>query len=572
MEPLNDEILTLIENAQEGKNAFERLVRCYQHDVFRLIRVYTPNDSDAEDIAQETWIKVYRSLGKLKNPYRFPSWLKTIAVNTAKDWLKSRVYKKSQAIDEISPRQLWGPAVLQYQRQQLIEEVRDAIDSLSWKNREVVHDFYILGYSANQISQRLQLPLSTVTSRLQEARKQLRKEFSTMVAQSGIPEKFAPDTLVRNVMDKVGSLPAPVPTGNIIQRIGRLLPKEHLPKIGIATLIALTVIFISINLSNFKPSGNENQKGNPTFVAGAWRKRADMPTPRGDLSTSAVNGKIYAIGGWEGTNIFSANVSPTVEEYDAATDTWTRKADMPTPRVVVSTSVVNGKIYAIGGYTNEGGQPAALPTVEEYDATQNRWTKKADMPTPRWGLSTSMVNGKIYAIGGIASWPHGPVLSAVEEYDPVTDTWTKKADMPTPRWSLFAGVVNGKIYAIGGGRPTSSVPVSAEAFPTVEEYDAAQDRWTKKTSMPTPRVAFSTSVVNEKIYAIGGTPDIHVTLPTVEVYNPATHTWAKESDLPAPRGGHASSVVNGKIYVIGGASDNVTVILPTVEEYDPGLR
>ena len=89
--------------------------------------------------------------------------------------------------------------------------------------------------------------------------------------------------------------------------------------------------------------------------------------------------------------------------------------------------------------------------------------------------------------------------------------------------------------------------------------------------MPTPRALLFTSVVNEKIYAIGGTPDRHVGLPTVEVYNPAADTWAKEADMPASRAGHAISAVNGKIYVIGGASDNLTVILPTVEEYDTGF-
>jgi len=187
-----------------GKDAFEQLVRQYQHDVIRIIRVYTKNDSDAEDLAQETWVKVYRSIWKLRPPYHFESWLKKIAVNTARDWLRSRAYKESQATDEILPQQLWGSAMSQYQRQKLIEEVRDAIDSLSFKNRQVVLDFYICGYSITEISQRLKIPKSTVTGRLQEARKQLRKEFASMVTQSGIQEKFASDNLVRNVMERVG--------------------------------------------------------------------------------------------------------------------------------------------------------------------------------------------------------------------------------------------------------------------------------------------------------------------------------------------------------------------------------
>jgi len=276
MKPLDDKTLTLIENAQKGKDAFEQLVRRYRHDVFRIIRVYTRNDSDAEDLSQETWIKVYQSLGNLKKLDRFENWLFTIAVNTAKNWLKSRAYKESQATDEIQPQQLWGSAVIQYQRQRLIEEIRDAIDSLSEKNREVVLDFYILGYSAAQISQQLNIPQSTVTGRLQEARKQLRKEFETMVAQSAIREKFAPDSLVRNVMDRVASLPTSAPTGNIIQRIGRIFPQSTLLTIGIAILVTFTVISLIIrNLqSNLEIRMKKNDWG-----ARASRNQVNMPIP-----------------------------------------------------------------------------------------------------------------------------------------------------------------------------------------------------------------------------------------------------------------------------------------------------
>jgi RNA polymerase sigma-70 factor (ECF subfamily) len=65
MKPLNNDDIVLIEEAQKGKDAFEQLVRRYRHDVFRIIRVYTKNDTDAEDLSQETWIKVYQSLRKV---------------------------------------------------------------------------------------------------------------------------------------------------------------------------------------------------------------------------------------------------------------------------------------------------------------------------------------------------------------------------------------------------------------------------------------------------------------------------------------------------------------------------
>ena len=61
-------------------------------------------------------------------------------------------------------------------------------------------------------------------------------------------------------------------------------------------------------------------------------------------------------------------------------------------------------------------------------AQQGTWSKKADMPTPRWGLSTSAVDGRIYAMLG----RENALVGTVEAYDPHTDTWTEKADIPTP--------------------------------------------------------------------------------------------------------------------------------------------
>jgi N-acetylneuraminic acid mutarotase len=288
-----------------------------------------------------------------------------------------------------------------------------------------------------------------------------------------------------------------------------------------------------------------------------------MPTERWGLSTCVVDGKIYAIGGGQDT---SGKFLSTLEVYDPVTDTWTKKADMPAERAVYgAASAVNGKIYVIGGspraYTD-------TPTVEEYDPATDTWTKKADMPTSRCFLSTCVVDGKIYAIGGWMYLGESNVLS-VEVYDPATDTWTKKADMPTGRCFLSTSAVDGKIYVIGGviGRPGVSSGIS-----TVEEYDPATDTWTKKADIPTGRKAFSTSVVDRKIYAIGGATGTTAVFSTVEVYDPATDTWTRKADMPTARCVHSTSAVNGSIYSIGGSVKAAWWIpTATVEVYDTGF-
>ena len=273
-----------------------------------------------------------------------------------------------------------------------------------------------------------------------------------------------------------------------------------------------------------------------------WAQKADMPTTRYMHSTSVVGGKIYAIGGWGA----QWGALTRVDEYDPAAGTWTKKTDMPTARGYTSTCVVNDKVYVIGG--DAAGYISGISAVEVYDPATDTWTRRSNHPTRRIWHSTSVVDGIIYVIGAAVrneseGWTYH--YGTVEAYDPSTDTWTPKADMPTGRSLLTTCVVDGIIYAIGGW---------ATALATVEAYDPRTDTWTKKASMPTARYLLDAVVVDGKIYVIGG---YHHSIQgpiysTVEAYDPETDNWMTELDIPTTLAGMSASVVDGKIYVIGG--------------------
>ena len=297
---------------------------------------------------------------------------------------------------------------------------------------------------------------------------------------------------------------------------------------------------------------------------GTWTGKADMPTARLGLTTSTVDGRIYAIGG--GATI-DGTAFRIVEEYDPATDSWTRKADMPTQRYFHSASVVNGKVYVIGGAV---ATKVTTRTVEEYDPATDTWTTKADMPTARCFFSASVVNDRIYAIGG-QIFPGNFSVSAVEEYDPATDTWTTKADMPADRSMLSTSAVEGKIYAVGGVQGW----IGNAGVSIVEEYDPVSDVWTRRADMSTPRKGLSTLVMAERIVAVGGAPYGNGPgLSTVEAYDPKTNTWLDKPNMPTARWFLSASSVNGRIYAIGGSLQDTHDAGSTVRivvEYDTGL-
>ncbi len=290
---------------------------------------------------------------------------------------------------------------------------------------------------------------------------------------------------------------------------------------------------------------------------GTWATTAPMPTDRYGLAAGVVNNIFYAVGGFN--NEIGGPMEATVEAYDPVANAWITKAPVPTGRVLAAAGVVNGSLYVMGG-TDFGGHLFA--TVEAYDAATDTWTRKAPMPGPGYGQAAAVVNGVLYVIGG---WD-GSFIGRVRDawaYNPATDTWTAKAPMPTGRMSLAVGVVNGILYAIGGEINGN------EVIGTVEAYDPATDTWTAKAPMPTPRLGLAAGVVNGIIYAVGGATEAglnrHNFLSTVEAYDPATDTWTTTLPMPTPRSFLGTGVINDTLYAAGGTVSNTG--LATMEAF-----
>ena len=126
-------------------------------------------------------------------------------------------------------------------------------------------------------------------------------------------------------------------------------------------------------------------------------------------------------------------------------------------------------------------------------------------------------------------------------------SWSAKAQLGSARFTLTTCVVNGKIYAMGGGNEAMG-----PYLPDVEIYDPATDSWKAGIPMPNPRMGHAAAVVGGKIYVMGGGYEVLVSTATLDEYDPATGTWATKAPMPKDRVFHCAGVVDGKIYVVGG--------------------
>jgi nitrous oxidase accessory protein NosD/N-acetylneuraminic acid mutarotase len=283
-----------------------------------------------------------------------------------------------------------------------------------------------------------------------------------------------------------------------------------------------------------------------------WITKEPMQQARSGLSAAAVNGKIYAIGGSTesgpnslGSWTIGAHVG-TNEEYNPETDTWSYKASMPTPRVLFATAVYQNKIYCIGGRTVVNGVSESYNgTNEVYDTTSDTWETKKSMPTARSWLSASVVNGKIYVIGGDPRTTHDEVYDPThnEVYDPATDTWTTKASIPAlpyDGWFHVSAVVDNKIYVIGE---------------RLRIYDTETDKWSEGSSPPSgifPLSSVSTGSVAVVTAGISAPKRIYVVGETNLVYNPYNDSWTRGAEVHRKRYGYGVAVLDDSIYAIGG--------------------
>jgi len=234
---------------------------------------------------------------------------------------------------------------------------------------------------------------------------------------------------------------------------------------------------------------------------------------------------------------------------------WARITHMPTPRGGATASVVDGKIYVIGGSITG---LIDVANNEMYDPSTDTWDTLAPMPTPRGFLTSEVVNGIIYVIGG--GFPDA--TNKIEAYNPVTNTWdTTLTDFPgEPRLGMRAGVVNGIIYVVAGNYNQRDCYA----------YNPSTDTWETKASMPIGSGgALSVTSYNGLVYTFGGsTYSPWAPLQYVYALNPQTNDWTQKLNMPTPRFTLQTYSVGDTIYAVGGSQSQGTS-LATVEAYYP---
>ncbi len=174
---MDSDVKLMAQTCNGNRHALTILVKRYEKPLYNYILRMSGQHANAEDLFQETWLKVYRFRDKYKPDRAFKPWLYQIATNVCRDWGRKKGRAQEvplEAVEATKPAPNRDNPVQAIQRQELAQALKQAVDALPEKQRAVfwMSRYEELSYEA--IAQALEVPIGTVKSRMNHAVQHLR--------------------------------------------------------------------------------------------------------------------------------------------------------------------------------------------------------------------------------------------------------------------------------------------------------------------------------------------------------------------------------------------------------------
>ena len=285
-------------------------------------------------------------------------------------------------------------------------------------------------------------------------------------------------------------------------------------------------------------------------------------TPREDQLVESNETIVMTLQPVSGYNLGASSAAVTLVDNDAASGewptSWAIKAELPRQRQEARGATVDGKVWVFGGFYS--GADLATQQVDYYDIAANKWVTLKNyglMPNSHSSAVVGPDGRSIYFVGGLfGNFPDDVTTNRVFRFDTVTQTWSEPLPpLPEALSSGGAEIINGKLHYIGGSKADR---ITDSGRHLVLDLGNPAAGWKDAPALPEARTHFSTVVVDQKIYVIGGqnNHEKHTgQLATVHRYDPATQVWTKLADLPTPKSHAETSTFvddDGRIVMAGG--------------------
>jgi Kelch motif protein/K319-like protein len=300
----------------------------------------------------------------------------------------------------------------------------------------------------------------------------------------------------------------------------------------------------------------------------AWIARSACPLQRFEAAGGAATGKLYQFSGYYTTGKY-IKATAECDSYDPATNIWQRIADIPQPishcGQVADEDNPNDQIFWLaGGFLGDHPGPSTTQ-VWKYSINNNTWTPGPPLPDQRGGGALVKLGRELHYFGGVIRQndvylqDYGTHWAFNLDTDTAWRTTTTfgqiLAPLPNPRNHMGGTVLNGKIYAVGGQHLGNQNTPQSE----VDVYDPATNSWSQAAPMPRPigHVTANVFVRNGRVVVTTGRMANGVLIPNVIEYNPASNTWSELPPVPGPRQSPISGLIGDQMVVTCGSDSRL---------------
>ena len=315
-------------------------------------------------------------------------------------------------------------------------------------------------------------------------------------------------------------------------------------------------------------------------AADSWTTLATPNAPRAlHTATLLSDGSVLLAGGGRNTDPTSSLsiTTSSSERYDTVANSWTLMGNMADSRMAhTATLLKDGRVLVTGGFSHPMHPPTGvvLAAAEIYDPATGTWSAAANMSTPRMFHSATLLgDGRVLVAGGTAD---GAVaLSSAEIYDPAGNTWSAAGNLIEARGHHSATMLsNGKVLVVGGGDFGGA---DTHSTASLEVFDPFDMTWRSAGSLAAPRLYHAAALLTSgEVLVVGGTglgPEL------VDLGGPpeASRRPVVSASPAAPGSGSALTISGSgfrpNVEAAGGSTNSTASNIPVVQimRVDNGL-
>jgi N-acetylneuraminic acid mutarotase len=306
-----------------------------------------------------------------------------------------------------------------------------------------------------------------------------------------------------------------------------------------------------------------------------WERLADMPVGKWEPASTVIDEKMYVLGGYE-SFIKSGKKLHVFDPAAGTHGTWSRLQDLPSAITHVNLVPDATGFWFAGGMKDmcraSEIQDHIIAETWHFDLEQDRYTAGPLLPGTRAGGGLVRVGDNLHYISGLmgdrdTDSPDHWVLDLAEWRATGTGTWQNRAPLPLPRNQLSVAVLDSKIYAIAGQLNHDSQQLDQ---PRVDIYDSNSDSWMDGPALPYghSHSEGATFVHNDRIWMVAGhtTPEGEKKGMCGNILTLGVgEDWELTCKAPRAMSSPAARVINDKLYIAGGWDGRMSEAKPERE-------